>query len=209
MKKLILILIIISLLSTVSCTASRANKAVREPAFNAQEVESIVLQELVDMSPPIADISYYRRYQWQLISNETREISYNGNGQWDVLSIATFDGFNKGLSVGTNRCALCWHFDEVTGTIELVDNELFLPEGTPPALSHAEVVEIVAENIYDIYSGDPKLNWHDSSHWKADYLGDNQWEVRLIITNAVGVWQFDEKTSAVEFVERLGPLDES
>ena len=114
-------------------------------------------------------------------------------------------GFHRGRFVGTDRCSLCWHFYEQTGVVELVASELTLPDGAPPTFTRGEVMEAVAAHIFDIYYDQAPLNWHDASHWKLNYLGDGKWEVRAIISNAVGVWLFDEKSQEVQFVERLGP----
>jgi hypothetical protein len=38
-----------------------------------------------------------------------------------------------------------------------------------------------------------------------NYLGDGKWEVRVVITNAVGLWHVDEESEVVQFQGRLGP----
>jgi hypothetical protein len=201
---LILTVVLVLILGSVSCTALTCSQASDKPSYNSDEVRAIITQELKDITPPINEIYYYRLYQWELASHQILDIKYVGDGKWEVFSHASFDGYHKGFSVGSNSCALRWHFYEEDGTVKLVENELLLPEGAPPTFSRAEVVAIVGKHMSDMFYGDARLNFHDTSHWKLDYLGDGKWEVRLVIMNAVGLWHLDEKTETVQFLGRLG-----
>lgn len=205
MEKLRLILVMLSVLAVTGCSILRTTQTDGGPSYSPEEVQTTITQKLVNMRPPIADIYYYGMYQWQLTSHEFKEIRYVGDGEWEVISHATFNGFHRGRSVGTDRCVLRWNFKERTRAVELVGNELLQPDGPPPTFSRAEVMDIVGDHISDIYYDNPPLNWHDASHWKLNYLGNGKWEVRLVITNAVGLWTFDEQSETVRFVERLGP----
>jgi hypothetical protein len=175
------------------------------PTYSSDQVRAIIVQELKRMDPPIAEIYYYKLYKWELASHQIRDINYIGNGKWEVSSHAWFDGTHKGFSVGTDSCALRWHFYEQEGTVELVQNELLPPQGAPATFSRPEVIALVAKHLSDIYYDHAGLNWHDTAHWKLTYLGNGTWEVRVVITNAVGLWHLYEKNQAVQFQGRLGP----
>ncbi len=205
MKKLFLILTVILTLGSVSCTTPTPTQTSDTPSYNSDEVGAIITQELKDITPPINEIYYYRLYQWELASHQIQDIKYVGDGKWEVLSHASFDGYHKGFSVGRDSCTLRWHFYEEDGAVELVENELLPPEGAPPTFSRAEVIAAVGKHKSDIYYDGAGLNWHDTSHWKLTYLGDGKWEVRIVITNAVGLWHFNEESETVQFVGRLGP----
>jgi hypothetical protein len=207
MKKLCLILTTTSVLlfGTIGCTNLVTARATDQPDYSSEEVGAIITQELKNIEPPITEIYYYNRYQWELTSHQIRDTRYIDDGKWEVSSQASFDGYHKGFSVGIESLTLNWHFYEKDGTVELIEKELLHPEGAPPTFSRTEVTAIMRDHISDIFYGDAKLNFHDTSHWKLKYLGDGKWEVRLVITNAVGVWHLYEDSETVEFLGRLGP----
>jgi hypothetical protein len=176
-----------------------------EPTYTRAQVRVLVTQALHVLKPPIADIYYYNLYRWELVSHEFQDIHYVGNGEWEVLSHASFDGYHKGFSVGRDTCALHWKFDERSGQVELARRELLPPRGRPAACSRSEVIAIVSKHISDMYRDHAPLNWHDTAHYKLNYQGDGRWEVRIVITNAVGLWRFYEDRCVVEFLGRLGP----
>jgi hypothetical protein len=205
MKSLRLILTGVLFLGHVSSAAIRSSEASDEPTYTSAQVRAIIIQALHAMKPPIADIYYYDLYQWELTSHEVQDIRYIGNREWEVVSHAFFDGYHKGLSVGRDICSLRWQFRETSGKVELLGNELLPPEGAPAVFSWSQVIAIVAKHMSDMYSDHAPLNWHDTAHYKLNYLGDGRWEVRVVITNAVGLWHFDENSRVVEFQGRLGP----
>ena len=165
----------------------------------------MIIQALHGVQPPIADIYYYNLYQWELVSHEILDVFYVGNGKWEGVSHASFDGYHKGFSVGRDTCVLGWEFNETSGMAEIVRNELLSPEGAPAAFSRSEVIAFVGKHTSDMYYDHAPLNWHDTAHYKLNYRGDGRWEVRVVITNAVGLWYFNENGRVVEFIERLGP----
>lgn len=205
MKSLCLILTGVLFLGHVGFAAVRSSEASDESTYTSAQVRAIVIQALHGMKPPIADIYYYNLYQWELASHKVQNICYVGDGRWEVVSHAAFDGYHKGLSVGRDTCALHWQFHETSGNVELVRNELLPPEGKPAVFSRSEVIAIVGKHMSDMYYDHAPLNWHDTAHFKLNYLGDGKWEVRVVITNAVGLWHFHENDRVVEFRGRLGP----
>jgi hypothetical protein len=205
MKRLSLTFIGILFLASMSCTTPKSSQTDGQSAYTSDQVRAIILQALGSMKPPIADIYYYNLYKWELVSHKIQNVDYLGNGKWKVLSHALFNGYHKGLSVGRDTCALGWHFDEADGTVALTRNELRPPQGRRPTLSRPEVIAIVAKHLSDMYYDHAPLNWHDTAHFKLNYLGDGKWEVRVVITNAVGLWHVDEESEVVQFQGRLGP----
>ena len=205
MKNLFLGLTLILAFLTANVALWSPTWALAGPAYSPDQVKSLVFERLRDMKPPITEIYYYDLYKWKLVSHHILNASYGGSGRWEVLSHASFDGYHKGLSVGRDGCALRWHFDERTGSLELVENNLLSPEGTPASSSRSEVIHIVAKHLSDMHYDNAPLNYHDTAHFKLNYLGYGKWEVRVVITNAVGLWVFDERNQDIQFLGRLGP----
>ena len=205
MKKLFLRLTLILAFWMMSAAIRSPTWALEGPTYSPDQVKKVVSEKLMEMKPPITEIYYYDLYKWKLVSHTILNVSHGGSGRWEVLSHVSFDGYHKGLSVGRDSCALRWHFDERTGSLELVENNLLAPQGAPATYSRSEVIDIVAKHLSDMHYDNAPLNYHDTAHFKLNYLGHGKWEVRVVITNAVGLWIFDERNQDVQFRERLGP----
>jgi hypothetical protein len=198
----ILIFSLIFILANFTSTYSQTKD---EQPFETSKLKEMVLSTLRRMEPPITDIYYYEIYKWTLCSHKIKAIRYVGDENWQIVSLASFKGYFREMFVGKDRCYLHWRFNEKEGRLSLIETELAAMEGSQPMYSRTQVISNVGMHLSDMYYDNAKLNWHDTAHWKLTYIGAGIWEVRVIITNAVGLWHFHEESKKVEFCGRIGP----